>query len=200
MGRSGLQGMSRIIRPRDFIFLCQEIKSKWATICFDFEHVLSQNIDPEKEIESIPYGAGQYVKLLHLGFPTPNVPAHMPIPLGSKEQYWLYERLYDLRQKGMKDAWMIFERAGNPREQVILVLRLIKEFLERDTPPKELPLEFYGMKAGGPEIKRQELAIREHALDPLKGMLSVPEEDYTFLSSAANTKGKAEIWKKERFK
>ena len=95
---------------------------------------------------------------------------------------------------------MIFERAGNPREQVILVLRLIKEYLERDVPPMELPVEFYGIRPQGPEMKRQELAMREHALDPLKGMLSVPEEEYTFLSKAATDKGKAELWKKERFK
>jgi hypothetical protein len=30
--------------------------------------------------------------------------------------------------------------------------------------------------------------------------LSVPEEEYTFLSKAATEKGKAEVWKKERFK
>ncbi|MFH0929330.1 MAG: hypothetical protein V1818_03170 [Candidatus Aenigmatarchaeota archaeon] len=200
MGRGGLQGMSRIIRPRDFIFLCQAIKSKWAAVCIDFEHILSQDIDPVKEIESIPPGSAERVKLLHLGFPTPHVPAHMPIPLGSKEQLWLYERLFELRQKGMKDAWMIFERAGNPREQVILVLRLMKQFLEKDIAPKELPLEFYGIRPDGPEMRRQELAMREHALDPLKGLLTVPEEEYTFLSSAAKNKGKAELWSKERFK
>ncbi|MBN2202792.1 MAG: hypothetical protein JW700_01205 [Candidatus Aenigmarchaeota archaeon] len=200
MGRGGTQGMSRIIRPRDFIFLCQAIKSKWAAVCIDFEHVLSQNIDPKKEIESFPPGAAERVKLLHLGFPTPHVPAHMPIPLGSKEQLWIYERLYELRQKGMDDAWMIFERAGNPREQVILVLRLIKQFLEKGIAPKELPLEFYGIRPDGPEMRRQELAVREHALDPLKGLFSVPEEEYTFLGTAAKNKGKAELWGKERFK
>jgi hypothetical protein len=200
MGAGGVEGLSRLIRPRDMIMLCQVIKSKWAGICIDFEHILSQNIDPKKEIESIPNGSAERVKLLHLGFPTPLVPAHMPIPLGSKEQLWLYERIYELRQKGFEDGWMIFERAGNPREQVILVLRLIKEYLEKDVPPKELPIEFYGIRPQGPEMKRQELAVRDHALDPLRGMLSVPEEEYTFLSKAATEKGKAELWKKERFK
>ena len=200
MGAGGVEGMSRLIRPRDMIVLSQAIKSKWTGICIDFEHILSQNINPVKEIESIPYGAAERVKLLHLGFPTPLVPAHMPIPLGSKEQLWLYERIFELRKKGFEKGWMIFERAGNPREQVILVIRLIKEFLERDIPPKELPIEFYGIRPQGPEMRRQELTMREHALDPLKGMLSVPEEEYTFLSKAATDKGKAELWKKERFK
>jgi len=200
MGGGGVEGMSRFVRPRDMIYLCQAIKSKWVSICIDFEHLLSQNIDIKKEIESIPFGSANYVKLLHLGFPTSLAPAHMPIPLGSKEQLWIYERLFELRKKGMKDAWMIFERAGAPREKSILAMRLIKEFLEKDVPPKELPFEFFGMKPGGPDVKREELAMREHALDPLKGVLAVPEEEYTFLSRTAAEKGKAEEWKKEKYK
>ena len=200
MGAGGIEGMSRFIRPRDMIFLCQAIKSDYVGICFDFEHVLSQNIDPKKEIDTIPYGSAKFIKLCHLGFPTSLTPAHMPIPLGSKEQVWLYERLFELRKKGFKDGWLIFERASAPREQVILVLRLFKQFLEKDTLPKELPLEFYGMKPEGPEIRRQEIAIKEHALEPLKGMLVIPEEEYTFLSSEAVKKGKAELWKKEEYR
>jgi hypothetical protein len=200
MGEGGLEGMHRFYRPRDMIFLCQAIKSEYVGICFDFEHVLSQNVNIIKEIESIPYGSAKYLKLCHLGFPTSLVPAHMPIPLGSKEQLWLYERLFELRKKGFKSGWLIFERAGAPRENVILVLRLIKHYLEMEIEPKKLPLDFYGMKEHGPEIARQELAIKEHALDPLKGMLLVPEEEYTFLSSEAVKKGKGEEWRKEKYK
>jgi hypothetical protein len=200
MGEGGLEGMHRFFRPRDMIYLCKAINSKYVGVCFDFEHVLSQNINPKKEIEEISYGDAKYIKLCHLGFPTSLVPAHMPIPLGSSEQLWLYERLFELRKKGFKDGWLIFERAGAPRENVIIVLRLFKHYLERDIEPMKLPLEFFGMKEQGPEIARQQLAIREHALDPLKGMLVVPEEEYTFLSSEAVKKGKAEEWKKERFK
>jgi sugar phosphate isomerase/epimerase len=200
MGAGGTEGMSRFYRPRDMIILCKNIKSKFVSVCIDFEHILSQNVDPKKEIESISYGDAKYVKLCHLGFPTSLAPAHMPIPLGSGEQLWLYERLFDLRKKGFVQGWMIFERAGAPRENVIIVLRLIKHYLEKDIEPKKLPLEFFGMKELGPEIKRQELAIRDHALDPLRGMLQVPEEEYTFLSSEAVKKGKAEEWKKEKFK
>ena len=69
-----------------------------------------------------------------------------------------------------------------------------------DTEPKLLPLEFYGMKEHGPEIARQQLAIKEHALDPLKGTLLIPEEEYTFLSSEAVKKGKGEEWRKEKLK
>jgi hypothetical protein len=200
MGSGGLEGLYRIVRPRDMIYLCKAIKSKWVGVCFDFEHVMSQNIDPQKEIESISYGYMNIVKVCHVGFPTPHVPAHMPIPLGSREQLWLYERLWEMRKKGFKDGYLIFERGSEPRGDVVIVLRLIKHYLERDFEPKKLPLEFFGMKELGPEIARQQLAIRDHALDPLKGMLLVPEEEYTFLGSEAVKKGKAEEWKKEKFK
>jgi endonuclease IV len=200
MGEGGLEGMHRFFRPRDMILLCQAIKSEYVGVCFDFEHVLSQNINIENEIKSIDYGSAKYIRLCHLGFPTSLVPAHMPIPLGSKEQLWLYERLFELRKKGFKDGWLIFERSGAPRENVIIVLRLIKQFLEKDVPPKDLPLEFYGMKPQGPEMARQELAIKEHALEPLRGMLAIQEEEFTFLSKAAVEKGKAEEWRKEKYR
>lgn len=200
MGSPGVEGLFRLTRPRDMVFLCKATKSKWVAVCFDFEHVLSQNIDPGKEIESIPYGSAVYIRVCHLGWPTPHVPAHMPIPLGSEAQLYLYERLFDLRKKGMKDAYFIFERASAGRETTILALRMIKHFLEKDFPPKDLPLQFFGMDTKGPDVKRQEVAIRDHYLDPLKGMLIFPEEEYTFLSKAAAEKGKAEIWKKEQFR
>jgi hypothetical protein len=200
MGSGGIEGMYRIVRVRDMIFLSQAIGSKWVGVCFDMEHLLTQNINPKEEVESITYGSAKFVKVCHLGFPTPHATAHMPIPLGSKEQLYVYDRLFDLRKKGFKDGYLIFERGSNPREEVVIVMRLIKEFLEKDTPSKELPLEFFGMKPEGPEIRRQELAIREHFLDPLRGMLIVPEEEYTFLSSEAIRKGKGEEWKKEKYR
>jgi len=200
MGSSGVEGLFRLMRPRDMAFLCKAIGSSWVAVCFDFEHVLSQNIEPKKEIESIPYGLASYIKVCHLGWPTPHVPAHMPIPIGSEAHMYLYDVLFDLRKKGMKDAWFIYERASAGRETTILAMRMLKKFLEKDVLPKQLPLEFFGMDPKGPDIKRQEVTIREHFMDPIKGMLVVPEEEYTFLSKAAAEKGKAEIWKKEQFR
>jgi hypothetical protein len=200
MGSAGLEGLYRLTRPRDMVFLCRAIGSRWVAVCFDFEHVLSQNIDPKKEIESIPYGLASHIKVCHLGFPTPHVPAHMPIPLGSEAQLYLYENLFEMRRRGMKDAYLIFERAGAGRESTIISLRMIKHFLEKDVPSKELPLDFFGMDKKGPDIRRQEVAVRDHFLDPIKGMLIVPEEEYTFLSKAATEKGKAEVWKKEELR
>jgi hypothetical protein len=200
MGSAGVEGLFRLMRPRDMAFLCKAIGSSWVAVCFDFEHVLSQNISPKKEIESIPYGLASYIKVCHLGWPTPHVPAHMPIPIGSEAHMYLYDVLFDLRKKGMKDAWFIYERASAGRETTILAMRMLKKFLEKDVPLKQLPLEFFGMDPKGPDFKRQEVTIREHFMDPIKGMMVVPEEEYTFLSKAATEKGKAEVWKKEQFR
>jgi hypothetical protein len=200
MGSAGVEGLFRLMRPRDMAFLCRSIGSQWVAVCFDFEHVLSQNIEPKKEIESIPYGMASYIKVCHLGWPTPHVPAHMPIPIGSEAHMYLYDVLFDLRKKGMKDAWFIYERASAARESTILAMRMLKKFLEKDVPLKQLPLEFFGMDPKGPDFKRQEVTIRDHFMDPIKGMMVVPEEEYTFLSKAATEKGKAELWKKEQFR
>ena len=77
---------------------------------------------------------------------------------------------------------------------------MIKHFLERDTLPEKLPLQFFGMDEKSIDVKRQEVSMKEHFLDPLKGMIAVPEEEYTFLSKAATDKGKAEVWKKEQYR
>ena len=79
-------------------------------------------------------------------------------------------------------------------------MRIVKKYLEAEIPPKELPLEFFGMEEKGPDLTRQEVLIKEHTLDPIKGLLSIPEEEWTFLSRAATEKGKAEEWRKEKFR
>ena len=200
MGSSGVEGMNRIFKPSHFIKMCQTIRSKWVCVCFDFEHVLSQNVDPKKDIEDIPFGAANLLKVCHLGFPTTHPTAHMPIPLGSKQQLWLYERLWELRKKGFKDGYLIFERGSAPRDKSLIALKIIKQYLEKDVPPMELPLSFYGMEPEGPDLKREEVMMREHFMAPLKGLLAVPEEEYTFLSKTAVGKGKTEEWKKEKYK
>jgi hypothetical protein len=200
MGSAGVEGLFRLQNPSDMVKLCKSIGSEWVGVCYDFEHVLSQNVNPSEDIEKMADGTAKYVKVCHLGWPTPHVPAHMPIPLGSEGQEYLYERLYQLRQKGMKDAFFIFERASAGRETTILALRMIKKYLEKDIDPKNLDLDFYGMEKDGPDIKRQQVVVNEHFFDPLKGMLQFPEEEYTFLSKAATDKGKSELWKKEQYR
>lgn len=201
--RGGYEKHMRIMRIPHLYQLVNSIGSNWTTVAIDFEHLLSGGFDPKKEIADLPYGAGEKIKIVHVGWPTPHAPAHIPIYLGSDAQQYLYERLFELRQKGFKTGWIIFERGGgeDPVKESVISLRKIVEFLEKDVLPKELPLDFYGMKPQGPELSRQEVTIRDHAMDPLRGMLLIPEEEYTFLSSEALKKGKRpEEWKKEEFR
>ena len=102
---------------------------------------------------------------------------------------------------------MVFERGGgkDPGEFIstsVESIRMMIEELNKDTNPEQLPVEFFGVSPKGVlSPQRQEVIIREHALDPLKGMLSVPEEEYTFLSSEAIKKGKKpEEFKKEEYR
>ena len=154
----------------------------------------------------MPQDAGKLIRVVHTGYPSPLGPAHIPIPLGSDQQVYLYKTYWKLRQKGMgkeNEVFVIFERSGGPDpiQQSVIAMRLIKQFLERDVAPEKLPLEFYGLEAGQwASSERQRAQILEHAYDPLKGMLQVPEEEHGILGKAAIEKGKAEEWRKEKYR
>jgi len=202
MSSPGYEAYMRLSRLPHLYQLVRSVGSEYVGFTMDMEHMLGCNIDPKKDIAELPGNAGKFLKVVHITIPTPLNPSHQTVKVGSEAQYYIYERLYELRKKGFEKGWLIFERTGgaDPIQQSVLAMRIIKTFLERDIPPKKLPLEFFGMKPAGPEVKRQEITIREHAFDPIKGMLLVPEEEYTFLSKAAIEKGKAEAWKKEKYR
>jgi len=201
MAGHGTEGLMRLAHPRDMCFLAKAINSDFVGVAYDSEHMLGSNINPLDEAESLPAKAGELIKVIHLGYPTPHSPAHMPIPVGSEAQLFLYRVLFELRKKGFTEGYLIFERAGEQSiQQSIIAIRLMAQFLEQDVEPDKLPEEFYGMKPGGPEIARQLVAIREHALDPMKGLITVPEEEHGFFGKAAIEKGKGEEWKKEKYK
>jgi hypothetical protein len=85
----------------------------------------------------------------------------------------------------------------------VTALKIMAEHLEKDIPPERLPPEFFGIVTGEIASEERQLAIiREHARDPLKGLISVPEEEYTFLSRAALEKPGVtpEKWKKEELR
>jgi len=51
------------------------------------------------------------------------------------------------------------------------------------------------------DILRQRQIVMDHAWEPLKDLLEMPEEDWTFLSQTAIKKGKRpEQWKKGEFR
>jgi len=201
-GFAGGENLGRFSRPLHMAYLSEHVGTSYFGVAFDFEHVLGNNIDPKKEIAEFSAKGGKWIKVLHLGFPTPLHTAHAKIDIGSDEQKYLYDRIWELKQKGFDDGYLIFERGGgeDPVGQTILALRLVKKYLEMNTHPKDLPLEFYGLKQEGPAVKAQQLQIKEHTLDPLKGMLVVPEEEHGILSGAAQRKGKTKEWEAEKYR
>lgn len=208
MGGRGIEEWLRFYNPLHIFCLCEEVGTEYLQLALDLEHMLSIRLDPEIVINLLPEGAGKFVKVIHAGWPATLAPAHLPIYLGSEQQLYLYKMYYLLRKKGFgldpkTDHFIVFERGGPETfQESIISLRKIVEFLEKDVPPEKLPPEFFGIATGEIASEERQLAIiREHAREPLKGLLSVPEEEWTFLSKAATEKGvPPEKWKKEELK
>ena len=210
MAHRGVEEWLRLPNPLQFYYLAKQVNEDAGFDCMavamDFEHMLSLRLDPKKVIELLPEDGGKFVRVLHVGYPSPLAPAHIPIPIGAEETEYLYELMYALRQKGFgkdeNEYFIIFERGGgkDPIKKSIHNLRWIVSYLEKDVHPKELPKEFYGVPRS-PVVARQRLKIFEHAFNPLKGVLKFPEEEHTLLSTAAIKAGKRpEEWKKEELK
>jgi sugar phosphate isomerase/epimerase len=173
----------------------------WMTI--DNEHLATQGYDPWEEgkwmAKNYP-DYGKMVQSVHCTYPTP-LHSHYPIELGQTE---VYELLWYLRTAGAgKDpgntVYLIFERGGgdDPFRQSVDALKLMARFLERDTPPDQLPDEFYGVKDTAFDEKRQHQIMMDHRFDILKDLFNVPEEEWGLFSTEAVKKGKKDIFKKE---
>jgi len=114
--------------------------------------------------------------------------------------------MFDLRKKGFKDGYVIYERGGGKTawdvmQNVVWTMRQIVKYLDQDVPFEDLPPEFYGVSEQTKETyARQLVTMRDHAWDPLEGLLMVPEEKHTFLSKSAVDKGKREEWEKRKFR
>ncbi len=206
------EGLYRLYHPLHIYHMIKKINSEWVRMTIDFEHVLSQKIDVTKLFKSAPNDFGKTIIAFHIGEPKPyKGVAHIPIPLNSEAQEIIYSWLYEARKKGFMNGYLIFER-GSGRggkgqgsyevfENTVWVLRKIVQYLEKDIEPEELPPEFYGISVQNKEtFARQLVTIRDHAWDPLKGVLMIPEEEHTFLSRAAVEKGKHEEWAKRKYR
>ncbi|MEM7819875.1 MAG: hypothetical protein QXD48_03545 [Candidatus Aenigmatarchaeota archaeon] len=209
---TGTEGLLRLYNPLHAYYLVKKINSEYVKLCIDFEHMLSHKLEPDKIIQQMPNDAGKFIMLFHLGKPVPYFgTAHIPISRGSRAQEILYRWLFELRKKGFKNGYMIFERGSGRSgggktplevmEDSVQAIRQIATFLDKDVPPKELPPEFYGISWENESVfKRQQITIRDHAWDPLEGVLMIPEEKHTFLSRAAVEKGKGQEWEKRKYR
>lgn len=172
----------------------------------DFEHIASQGIDPFEELNDLVKNypdVGRYIKCIHANYPSP-LHSHYPIQLGDDR---IYRLLWKLKEAGLgKDhtTFVLFERGGgkDPFQHAVTALKIMVRFLEKDVPPDKLPDEFYGVSPRGLlSEERQWVTIFQNAMNPLKGLLKIPEEEYTALSRAATEEGKRpEEWKKEEYR
>jgi len=192
-------GELRIIKATDHVKICQVIDPDMLGYCLDFEHLITNYVDPEKEAEELmKTGGGKLIKCLHTNAPRPIVGAHAPIWSFSNDMFILYRFFYKLRKAGCKNAYIIWEMGSHGVQESAIAFRNIVRELEKDTDPAKLPDEFFGIDK---TFEAQQMtAIREHAWDPLEGMLMIPEQKHTFLSRRALDQGKAREWEKEKYR
>ena len=201
MTTKGYEGYMRLSQIHHIYALVTSIKSDWIMFTLDMEHVMGNNLDPTDQIAKLPPRAGERLLVMHLTVPHPMNPSHLPIQFASEAQYYIYQRLYELRQKGFTKGYLLYERGSEEVKESVVVIRMMKEFLEKNVLPKDLPPRFFGMPTEGVEFDRQMVAISEHAFEPLKGMMSIPEEEHGFFGQhAVEKKGKGEQWKKEQYR
>lgn len=209
---SGREGLQRILRAQHMHYFLQAIhkirfQSKdYIKLVIDFNHWLSNGIDPMKELDTVPKDFGSHVWITHIYYPYP-LHSHEPFDIGSDAQRILYNYHFKLREKGFKFGYLVFERGGGKSPQEIMrssviALRMIVDELLKNTVPEKLPLSFYGVSPEGfYSIERQMAIVSDHARDPLKGLIMVPEETHRFLGGKAIEKGKKpEEWAKEEWR
>lgn len=201
-------GLYFLFRPKQIYAAIKTLRKTLNTdkvmMLIDHEHLATQGIDAllesRSDILSKP-DFGEITISVHSNHPNP-LHAHYPVELGDVT---LYELLYNLRATGFgvkRKGYLIFERGGgqDPFVHSVDSLKLMAKFLQTEPPTcvKKLPLEFFGMKgmtAG--DIVRQVQIIKDHAWDPMKDLLEIPEEEWSLLSQSAIKKGKRpEVWKR----
>ena len=190
-------GELRIIRATDHIRIIKTIDPDVLSYTIDFEHLLTNYVDPieeAKELRRLKWGG--YINCLHINAPKPIAGTHGPIPLYSKDMYTLYKFLYELRQRGWKNSYMIWEMGSFGVGESSFVFRKFVDALKKDISPEKLSKEFFGIDKNFEA--RQMNAIMDHAFDPLDGLLMVPEEKHTFFFFFSIERGKTAEWDREK--
>jgi sugar phosphate isomerase/epimerase len=199
--RGGEGGELRLIRVTDHVNIIKAIDGgDNISYCMDFEHLITNLIDPIKESLIMQKGDGKYIRMLHINAPRPITGAHAPLEPMSLDMLVIYKWLYNLRMAGMADAYMLWEMGSYGVRQSAIAFRNIIAELSKNPPtnPKDLKPEFFGIDE---EMKaRQMLAIRQHAYDPIKGLMVVPEEEWSMLGEIARRRGKLQEWDKRKYR
>ncbi len=211
---AGTEGLWRLYNPLHYQHIIRKLACPILKMTIDFEQTMAQRIDIDEDlIKKMPPDFGKMVHTLHVGEPVPYFgSAHIPIAIGGHGMHVLYRWIYALKKTGFKDGIFIFERGSGRRggqgsqpgevfEESVRALRQIIKYLDKDILPDDLPPEFFGISMENPDVfARQRVIMREHAWDPLEGLLMQPEEKHGFFSKAAVEKGKGEVWEKRKYR
>ncbi len=199
MPPQGQEGQLRIMSANEHVKLVKNLDmGKITSYCVDFEHLTVNYIYVDKDIETLADGDAKYITMVHINAPRPIMGAHSPIDKISHDMQIIYRWLYLMRQKGMKNAYLIWEMGSYGVRESAVAFRKLMEELGKGTDPLKLPKEFYGIDQMFEQ--QQWVNMREHAYDPLKGLIANPEEDHGLLSTEAVKKNKLNEWLAGRYK
>ncbi len=184
------RGKVRIMRLTDHISIIKAFKQHYGfdnvSYTMDLEHLTANLLNPEEQIDSIHDGDAKYISMMHINPPTGVQGLHRVLKRMSFDAEVIYKWLYKLRSKGMKDAYLVWERGkdeGSGTFEAPLALRSLAEELEKGTHPDELPQEFFGIDDNF--MAMQHHAIKEHGLDPLRDMFFFKPNDHTYMGQIA---------------
>jgi len=193
MPPQGQEGQLRIMSAHDHVILVKHLdKGAYTSYCMDFEHLTVNYIWVSDDIATLKEGYGQYINILHINAPRPIMGAHAPLEPFSRDMQVIYRWMHQLRQKGMKDSYIVWEMGSYGAKQSAIAFRELVRELELNTSPERLPPKFYGLD--NMFEAQQTVNMREHAYDALEGMTATPEETHGMISTEAAKKGKLAEW------
>ncbi len=199
MPPQGQEGQLRIMSANDHVKLVKNLdKGEITSYCLDFEHLTVNYIRVNEDVESLKDGDAKYITMVHINAPRPIMGAHAPIDRLSRDMQVIYRWLFLMRQKGMKNSYLIWEMGSYGVRESAVAFRNLMHELSKGTDPLKLPKEFYGIDE---MFEQQQIVnMREHAYDALKGVIANPEEDHGLLSTEAVKKNKLAEWLAGRYK
>ncbi len=180
-------GYYRLVDPERIYQVVRSIDHPQVKLCFDFEHIATQGLNPKQILEETKSDIGEETYLVHLS--SRPSPGHEHFPL-QKGEIHLYEMLWELKQKGFESGYLTFERGAGGGGQgdeafkeSIPIAKQMAMYLEDDIAPDELPVEFYGYD--DKEFKRDKAVIESNTFEPIKGLIESPQMQDTFLGKHA---------------
>ncbi len=198
-------GYYRLVDPTHIYHVIKAIDHPQIKLCFDFEHIATQGLNPKDILEKAPGDLGEETYLVHLS--SRPSPGHEHYPL-QKGELHLYEMLWELRIRGFESGYLTFERGGGGGggqgqgdeafKESIPITKEMAMYLEDEVPPSELPESFYGYD--DKEFERDRAIVRTNTFEPIKGLIESPEMQDTFLgkyATEAEPRLGGDGWKKE---